>query len=334
MQLPSNLSVIIPTYNRFRLLQRTLNSIAKQTIHPDIFEVIVVDDGSEDATQKIINDEYCFSLKYLRQENQGATVARNNGALISKADILVFLDDDIEIHGNTLSVLYQEHKRLTKAIVVGTLIPNTSGFGSKIRDKPIFSGNPIDGVVPINFTESYTGLLSIRRNDFFDLDMFQDPTGGKGWPNWDDVDFGYRAYLAGYKILRSYMAIGIHWDHSLENLATASHRWRRASKSAVRLFQTHPELQTHLPMFFDKTPISWSQDSLKLIVRKLLRRIASTQLIISSMEKIVVIIEKIYPKPLLHRPLCRWVIGGYIFRGFRQGLREFGPIELNPERSP
>ncbi len=73
-------SVVIPTYNRIDSLQRLLESLNHQTLSPDQYEVIVVDDGSAYAPDVITNTSFRFALTYLRQENQGATVARNYGA--------------------------------------------------------------------------------------------------------------------------------------------------------------------------------------------------------------------------------------------------------------
>jgi hypothetical protein len=77
-------------------------------------------------------------------------------------------------------------------------------------------------------------------------------------------------------------------------------------------------------MFRDKTPIAWGQDPPTLIIRKLTRHIASSQLIIKSMELLVNILEIFYPSPKLLGPFYRWIVGGYIFKGYRQGLREYG----------
>lgn len=322
-----DVSVIIPTYNRVDSLRRLLCCLASQTYPYDRFELIVVDDGSTDNTQSIVNECYPYSLKYLRQDNQGATVARNQGALNSRGDILVFIDDDVTISSQTLEALVEECAQDTRAIVMGTLVPRTGAqdsifsrimLGSSCQERLSHSNEDVP------FTECNTQLLSVKRNDFFLLGMFQDPTGG--WPNWDDVDFGYRAYFKRFRIRQSSRATGEHWDYALADLATSCHRWQRASKSAVRLFQEYLNLELCIPMFHDKTPIVWRQDPPRLIARKLARYVASSRPALWGMERIVSILEQHYPSPTLLRPLYRWIIGGYIFRGYRQGLREYGAV--------
>ena len=57
------------------------------------------------------------------------------------------------------------------------------------------------------------------------------------------------------------------------------------------------------------------------LARKLARPVASGRLAIGILERVVVAIERVYPNPRLLRPLHRWILGGYIFRGYRDGLR-------------
>jgi glycosyltransferase involved in cell wall biosynthesis len=88
-------SVIIPTHNRPRLLRRCLQSVLAQDLPAQRYEVIVVDDGSRPRTQQTLR----LFLKdarvtVLRQSQQGWGAARQLGARQSRAETLVFLDDD------------------------------------------------------------------------------------------------------------------------------------------------------------------------------------------------------------------------------------------------
>lgn len=84
-------SVVIPTYNRARLICETLDSVLAQTYRD--FEIIVVDDGSTDGTQEVVS-RYGPSLRYLRQENAGPAAARNAGIRASGGEYVAFLDSD------------------------------------------------------------------------------------------------------------------------------------------------------------------------------------------------------------------------------------------------
>ncbi len=86
-------SVIIPSYNRMQVLRRALDSVIAQTFHP--LEIIVVDDGSTDDTQSLI-EQFYPRVNYLYQPNQGVSKARNKGVGHSRYDWLAFLDSDDE----------------------------------------------------------------------------------------------------------------------------------------------------------------------------------------------------------------------------------------------
>ncbi len=86
------LSVIIPTFNRWPALKRTLDSLAAQAFPAHRFEIIVVDDGSTDETQS--GPHHYPQVIFIHQENRGPAAARNAGAGAARGDILVFTDDD------------------------------------------------------------------------------------------------------------------------------------------------------------------------------------------------------------------------------------------------
>jgi glycosyltransferase involved in cell wall biosynthesis len=85
------ISVVIPCYNRSRLLTRAIDSALAQTIRAS--EVIVVDDGSTDNTRELCAG-YGNQINYVSQKNAGASVARNTGAMLARSSWIAFLDSD------------------------------------------------------------------------------------------------------------------------------------------------------------------------------------------------------------------------------------------------
>lgn len=85
-------SVIMPVYNKEKYIIDTLNSVINQTFTN--FEIIVVDDGSNDLSLEKIKSLNIKKLKILKQKNLGVSRARNNGYKISNGEYLVFLDAD------------------------------------------------------------------------------------------------------------------------------------------------------------------------------------------------------------------------------------------------
>ena len=85
-------SIIIPTYNREKTILRAINSVLEQTYN-DI-EVIIVDDGSKDNTREIIESLNCSKIRYIYQENGGASKARNTGIRAAEGEYISFQDSD------------------------------------------------------------------------------------------------------------------------------------------------------------------------------------------------------------------------------------------------
>ena len=89
--MPPKVSVIIPTFNRANLVGNAIQSVLNQTFRD--FEVIVVDDGSEDNTKEVVS-KFGDQVAYLYQENQERSAARNNGIKHSRGQYITFLDSD------------------------------------------------------------------------------------------------------------------------------------------------------------------------------------------------------------------------------------------------
>lgn len=94
------ISVIIPTYNRASNIKRAMLSVLGQS-YSDI-ELIVIDDGSTDDTEVVVNSISDSRVRYYRQEKQGACAARNLGIHLAKGDYIAFQDSDDEWLENKL----------------------------------------------------------------------------------------------------------------------------------------------------------------------------------------------------------------------------------------
>ena len=84
-------SVIIPAYNRAHILREAIDSVLSQSYND--LELIVVDDGSDDKTEKLVS-HYIPYLMYIYQEHQGVSAARNKGIECAQGDYISFLDSD------------------------------------------------------------------------------------------------------------------------------------------------------------------------------------------------------------------------------------------------
>ena len=110
-------SVIIPTYNRAQRLGKAIDSVLVQS-HQD-FELIVVDDGSEDNTDELI-ENYNSDIVYIRQENSGAAAARNRGIEKARYNLLAFLDSDDWFAENKLKTQIEAMNRNPSCLISHT----------------------------------------------------------------------------------------------------------------------------------------------------------------------------------------------------------------------
>lgn len=96
-----DISVVVPTYNRAGLIGETIDSILSQSYKPR--EIIVVDDGSTDATESVVA-RYQHAVKYLRILNSGECRARNVGVDATSSDWIAFCDSDDLWHPDKLLI--------------------------------------------------------------------------------------------------------------------------------------------------------------------------------------------------------------------------------------
>ncbi len=111
-------SVIIPLYNKVNYIKDCLESVLKQS-HQN-FEVIIVNDGSTDGSEKVVETFEDPRIRLVQQENKGASSARNYGISIANSDWIALIDADDYWYPNHLEEIYKTIKILPKANVVCT----------------------------------------------------------------------------------------------------------------------------------------------------------------------------------------------------------------------
>jgi glycosyltransferase involved in cell wall biosynthesis len=85
-------SIIIPTYNRATYVPRAIDSVLGQTYKN--YEIIVVDDGSNDGTKELLQNKYADRIRYIYQNNAGPAAARNTAINAARYELIAFLDSD------------------------------------------------------------------------------------------------------------------------------------------------------------------------------------------------------------------------------------------------
>ena len=127
-----SISVIIPTSNRAAALQRTAASIAKLHFPPADFEVLIVDNGSTDATPSVFEAARAASprhnWRYIYEPIPGLLSARHRGALESQGDICAFIDDDVRVEVDWLNAIAEAFTDPAVVLLGGPSMPLFHGI--------------------------------------------------------------------------------------------------------------------------------------------------------------------------------------------------------------
>lgn len=164
-RMSTKISVIVPVYNTEKYLDKCIKSILKQTFRE--FEILVVDDGSQDGSAQIIRSyeqRYPELIRAFFQENRGQSSARNLALRNAQGEYISFIDSDDFIGPDFLKQLYETAKRNSSDMVICNYT-KVSENGEPIKK---FDVNFTDGVVRI---PSYTACNRLIRKEI--LDKFQ-----------------------------------------------------------------------------------------------------------------------------------------------------------------
>ena len=196
-------SIIIPTYNREKILYKCLQALNKQTYPANKFEIIIINDNSTDNTETMIKDiKIKPDLIYRKQEHSGPAGTRNTGIKLAKGEFIVFIDDDIIVNPAFLDAHLQEQKHKQKVIVHGPVI-YTNNLDNPTKEEMKIT----------DFSRSYfaTGNVSIRKNHLMKSGLFNETFTEYGW---EDLELGIRLKKMGLKATRAAEAKGFHLKHS------------------------------------------------------------------------------------------------------------------------
>ena len=118
------LSIIVPVYNVEKYIHTCVESIFKQGLDDETFEVIIINDGTPDRSMEMIADiiEAHQNIQIVNQENQGVSIARNHGLEIAKGEYIQFLDNDDLLIENSVPYLLNLALASKAELVIGDFI--------------------------------------------------------------------------------------------------------------------------------------------------------------------------------------------------------------------
>jgi len=173
------LSVIIATFNRAEILNKTLESFCNLNTKGIKWELIVVDNNSSDQTKNIIKSySGRLPIRYLFESQQGKNYALNAGIKIAKGDILVFTDDDVSPEENWLVEIAKSVDRW----------PTGQVFGGKVI--PRFPKDTPEWVKASNFSPYVFAIHSLQKHEGPYMESGS-PVGPNCWIRKELFDAGY-----------------------------------------------------------------------------------------------------------------------------------------------
>ena len=138
-----NLSIIVPVYNVEKYILSCLESIFRQGLDEESFEVIIVNDGSNDRSLEIIQDLIInhLNITVVNQDNQGLSMARNNGLEVATGEYVLFVDGDDLLIDNSLSYLINKAISSKADLVVADFVKMNEGQIAQFSDKTFKQGD-------------------------------------------------------------------------------------------------------------------------------------------------------------------------------------------------
>lgn len=322
-------SIVVPTFRRPDALRATLESLMELDYDRTRYEVIVVDDGADAVTGRLISafGGHGVLLRLEAQDQRGAACARNRGAGVASGELLLFCDDDILVAPSHLRLHLAVRERHGDAVVNGRweFTPEvlralrSTPFGRyrielERRFQDEASGAPLNGD-PNCLRMSMLGSwdLALRRDLFWDIGGFDErfPLAGA-----EDQDFSLRAQTAGASLLLDRNICCLHNDNRL-TLDAYCAREERSAQTMPILARKFPERFADTPYLRENRPISRT-DPAGLIAKKAAKVILTSRPILGALHRCTAFLEASgAPDRILWR-LYEGLLGLHLFRGVRR----------------
>jgi glycosyltransferase involved in cell wall biosynthesis len=275
-----DVTVIVPTYNRAKLLCYTLDSLVGQTFEPHRFEVIVVDDGSSDNSDEVVQEYvHKLNIKYFFQEDKGYRVAsaRNIGLAHAQGEVIIFIDSGVLLGSNTVQSHWDFHwSKPGMSAVIGYVYGfDQNDHQTRELIEAIDCQCPDNSIRHFENTGQFTDLrelaykqygddihnmlapwifcwtcnLSVRKQSIDAVGDF-DTNFDLRWGA-EDQDLALRLFKSGVNIYLNREAVSIHYPHykdEMKNLA-------EDLENRKYLHQKHQIIETQLYLTFNDVEI-------------------------------------------------------------------------------
>lgn len=276
----TSLAVIIPTFRGANRIGETLRSIASDAPGS---EVVVVDDGSDDGTERAARgagDGLNLSI-LVHPRNRGRAAARNTGLKGTTAERVIFLDDDMTVQSGFLAA----HREAGRAAA-----DSSGAFLGRIVLPPAVQDTPFDRFLRheeedrhrallaarerVSWRFCLTGNLSARREILLGTGGFDEAITRYGF---EDIDLGLKLHRAGRRLEYLPGAVAVHRAYAIDlaRMRERSYLSGRVASYLARIYADSPEVRSFLRIGgmgalrpFDDSTFMTGMKTLNLLVRK------------------------------------------------------------------
>jgi len=240
----TDISVVIPTVNREKILRRVIEGLIKQTYPADRFEVVIVDDNSTDGTQDTVKElrQIHNNIRYIKQlpGKKGPAAANNLGIKNAAGDFIFFINDDVIPDMHMLEEHMKYHNKYQNITVQGKVI-NTSNLDELDKRHDGYSG----GYGKLSFGYFTTWNCSIGKELLIKAGMFDEDFINLCW---EDVELGLRLRKLGIRQKYNGKAFGYHYrsEFSMKQLGRVREKSINMGKNAMIYYKKHPNLEVKI----------------------------------------------------------------------------------------
>ena len=243
------ISLVVPTYNRRDSVRRLLEALERQSMQPELFEVLVVMDGSEDGTDELLAAmKPPFRLRGLWQANQGRATACNAGIRGAQGELIVLLDDDMQPAPLFLSAHQEAHRGQDSLGILGAVPvvvtpqspPVTAYMAQKFEQHLQKISQP---GYQLNLRDFYSGNFSIRQQALLDTGLFDEHF--KIYGN-EDLELSLRLRRAGVSL--RYCGQALAYQYYEKDFNALAHDNIAKGSTAVLFSRMYPEIYSELKL--------------------------------------------------------------------------------------
>jgi GT2 family glycosyltransferase/peptidoglycan/xylan/chitin deacetylase (PgdA/CDA1 family) len=243
----SEITVVVASYNRARQLVQCLDALAAQSVAADIYDVVVVDDGSTDDTAELISAyRPPYRLHIERQANAGQAAALNRGIELAGGRFCLLLDDDIVADAGLIAEHLRAQRELDGIVGLGMLRLRLLGRPGGLRRHfaswwdDHYARLEAGSLVP-DFRACYSGNLSaplkvLRRVGGFDASLARS----------FDIELAYRLERAGLKVV--FLPTASAEQNYSKSFRGIVRDFDRMGEAAVAIARRYPELLAYPPL--------------------------------------------------------------------------------------